>query len=62
MKVKVDMDVCEDHGQCVFAAPDIFEFDDNDVLVWNESPGEQSRDAVRFAATSCPVRAITIED
>jgi ferredoxin len=62
MKILVDRDKCEDHGQCVFAAPDVFAFDDDDKLVWHEEPSEDRRSDVEFAASSCPVLAIMITD
>ena len=30
MKVVVDLDVCEAHGDCVIAAPEIFDLGDDD--------------------------------
>lgn len=62
MKVVVDMDKCQDHGQCAFAAPEVFEINaDGKLVVLNESPDESLRDAVEEAADVCPVQAITIE-
>jgi ferredoxin len=63
MKVIVDMDKCQDHGQCAFAAPEVFEINaDGKLVVLQESPDESMRDAVEEAADVCPVQAITIED
>jgi ferredoxin len=63
MKVVVDMDKCQDHGQCAFAAPEVFEINaDGKLVVLNESPDDSLRDAVEEAADVCPVQAITIED
>lgn len=64
MKVKVDTSKCEAYGECVFAADDIFELDDDAdvVTVLNDSPDEDRRDAAEQAAAACPVEAITIED
>ena len=63
MKVIVDMDKCQDHGQCAFSAPEVFEInDEGKLVVLNESPDESLRDAVEEAADVCPVQAITIED
>lgn len=56
--IDVDMNLCESHGQCVFAAPDIFCFDDDDVLQYNPTPDPARWDDVVLAAASCPVRAI----
>ena len=62
LKVVVDMNVCQDHGQCVFAAPEVFELDDNGrLVVLVEEPDESLRSAVEDAADVCPVQAITIE-
>jgi len=36
MKVHVDMNLCQSHGECVTIAPDVFELGDDDVLVWQE--------------------------
>ena len=62
LKVIVDMDVCQDHGQCVFAAPQVFELDDNGrLVVLMPEPDESLRAAVEDAADVCPVQAISIE-
>jgi len=60
--VRVDRDVCQNHGQCVFSAPQVFELDDDGELVQlQDDVGEDLRDAVEEAADVCPVQAITIE-
>lgn len=61
MKVIVDKDLCQDHGQCVFAAPDVFALDADGHLVYQEDVDESQRDAVLDAADVCPVQAISIE-
>ncbi len=62
IKVVVDLDVCQDHGQCVFAAPQVFELDDDGELVrLHDEVGEDLRANVEEAADVCPVQAITIE-
>ncbi|WP_331767081.1 ferredoxin [Embleya sp. NBC_00896] len=60
MRVTVDMNLCESHGQCVFAAPDVFSFDDDDYLVYDATPADAHAEHVRGAAAMCPARAITI--
>lgn len=62
MKVIVDMDVCKDHGQCVFSAPEVFQLNEEGRLVYNAEPDESLREAVEEAADVCPLQAITIED
>jgi ferredoxin len=34
MRIHVDSELCDLHGQCVFAAPEIFSFDDAGELVY----------------------------
>ena len=61
MKVHVDMNLCQSHGECVIAAPDVFELGDDDVLVWQEDVPEERRAAVEEAVNACPMSAIRIE-
>ena len=60
-KIHVDMNLCQSHGECVFAAPDVFELGDDDVLVWKEDVPEERRAAVEEAVNACPMMAIRIE-
>ncbi|WP_306323845.1 MULTISPECIES: ferredoxin [unclassified Streptomyces] len=60
MQITVDMDRCESHGQCVFAAPEVFAFDDDDFLTYDATPADGLRAAAEKAAAVCPVRAITV--
>ncbi|MGP4021881.1 ferredoxin [Actinomadura sp. 3N407] len=60
MQIDVDRAVCEIHAQCVFAAPDVFELDEDDELVYDPSPDARHDDAVRQAAHVCPVQAIRL--
>jgi ferredoxin len=64
MKVIVDIDKCVGAGQCVLAAPEIFDQRDDDGLVslLQESPGPQLREAVQEAAHACPALAITLDE
>ncbi|MCB8914164.1 ferredoxin [Rhodococcus rhodochrous] len=60
LSVNVDMGRCEYHGQCVFAAPDHFDINDDDELVYDEHPDASNADLIRAAAEACPVQAITV--
>ncbi|WP_439031271.1 ferredoxin [Gordonia terrae] len=63
MKIHVDWDLCEGHGQCEYAAPDVFTIDDDGELeVLDETPGEDQRKQVEHAVRRCPVRALSVED
>lgn len=59
MTVRVDRELCENHGQCVYAAPDVFAFDDDENLVYDPAPPDGQRDSVQAAVAACPVRVIT---
>jgi ferredoxin len=63
MRIFVDQDRCEGHGQCVAAAPEIFEFDDDGLTVVVQDPvGPAAEEAARAAARRCPVAALHIEE
>ncbi|OUC97582.1 ferredoxin [Streptosporangium minutum] len=62
MRVFVDRALCQVHAQCVFAAPEVFELDDDDRLVHVAEPDDGLIDAVEEAARACPVQAIFLEE
>lgn len=70
MKFTVDLVKCQDHGQCVFAAPDVFQLDSNGKLnirqladtEYTGEVDESRRDAIEEAADMCPVQAIFLDD
>ncbi|GAA1578552.1 ferredoxin [Kribbella sancticallisti] len=62
MGVAVDLGLCQNHGQCVFAAPEVFAFDDDEQLTYVAEPSAAFDAAVRTAAASCPVRAISVSE
>jgi len=57
------MSICDLHGLCVEAAPEVFEIDDNGALqVLIEAPPEDLRTKVEKAVRECPTGAITIQE
>jgi ferredoxin len=62
MKIVVDEDKCCSGGQCVLAAPDVFDQRDSDgvVVVLDATPGPEHRAAVEEAVQICPAAAITV--
>jgi ferredoxin len=62
MKVTVDMNLCQDHGQCAIAAPLVFSINDEGHLEYDGNPDEAERFNVEEAADVCPVQAILVED
>lgn len=59
VRVEVDRALCDNHGQCVYAAPAAFAFDD-EQLRHTPDPDPEHLPAVQAAAAACPVRAITV--
>ena len=62
MRIVVDREVCQGHGQCEFAAPDVFSVQDDGSVAYEERPPESERANVENAVRRCPVRAITLLD
>lgn len=60
MKVEVDLNVCQNYGQCVFVAPEVFDLDDNGELVYQSEFPDELEQKVRDAADACPVQAIKL--
>jgi ferredoxin len=61
--LKADLEACQGYANCVLAADDVFDIDDDGVVVllktqFPESDRARMQDAVR----SCPVSALTIEE
>lgn len=60
LRVVVDAERCEGHGQCVLAAPTVFDLDDELNLTYEaQVPAELIAD-VRRAAQLCPMQAIRL--
>jgi ferredoxin len=63
VKVLADIEKCEGYANCIVAAPTIFSIDDdNIVLVLEERPAEDQREAVEEAVRNCPVAALSITE
>lgn len=64
MNVTVYEDKCVACGQCVAAAPDIFDQRDEDgiVVLLNATPSAGQEQDVREAAAVCPALAIVVEE
>lgn len=62
IKVNVDMNYCQGHGECALIAPDVFELGDDDVLRWKDEVPDDRRADMEAAVDVCPTMAINLED
>jgi ferredoxin len=62
MRVSVDQNRCIASGQCVLAAAGVFDQRDDDgiVMLVDDNPPAELREAVRQAAALCPALAISV--
>jgi ferredoxin len=61
MEIEVDSSLCAGHGNCLIAAPSVFDMDDDGVVVLlDKTPVAEFHEDVRRAAQSCPVGAIRV--
>jgi len=61
MRVEVDQPKCVASGQCVLAAPEVFDQDDDGIAVLlDATPGPEHEDAVRESVAICPAAAIRL--
>jgi ferredoxin len=62
MRIAADRDRCEGHGLCADTAPDVFDLDDDAVVVVRHAivPPELERTA-EAGARVCPVAALRVE-
>lgn len=63
MKIIAAEDKCVGAGQCVLSAPDVFDQDDDGiVIVLDADPAESERRNVEIAIRLCPSRALALGD
>ena len=63
MKIRIIDGLCEGHGQCVPAAPEVFALgdDDEEVRVLIDELPDTLGASVKRAGRLCPTRAIVVE-
>jgi ferredoxin len=59
IEIDIDRDACMGSGNCMFAAPGVFELDDDSVARVVD-PEASPEEAVVTAARQCPTHAITV--
>jgi ferredoxin len=61
--LKVDLDACQGYANCVVAASDAYDLDDDGkVILLLETIPPEERERVEVAARSCPAGALWLED
>jgi len=63
MRITVDYSLCEGHGQCLLAAPEVFDLPDGSeqVVLLDPNPPESAAAAVLRAAAMCPAQALRVD-
>lgn len=63
VRIVADRDRCVAAGQCALVADELFDQDDDGiVVVLEEQPGADAAESARRAAALCPARAITLAE
>ncbi len=62
MTVQIDRTLCVGFGDCIDAAPEVFEFDDEGIATFMAEATEAERDRLSEACASCPVDALVLLD
>lgn len=61
MRVGIDTEVCQAYGNCMMAAPEVFDLDEErGVAFLLREAGEGDREAVEEAVRTCPVEALSL--
>ena len=60
--VRIDRLLCVGFGDCIEAAADVFEFDDEGIAVFRDGADGADRERVIRACDLCPVDALTVLD
>lgn len=61
MRIVVDLAVCQGYGQCAFLAPDVFQLNGAESLMYDPNPAGNPRARVERAVVACPVQAISTD-
>ncbi|GAA1382157.1 hypothetical protein GCM10009613_09430 [Pseudonocardia kongjuensis] len=62
MRIEADEDKCLAYGNCVAAAPDVYEVVDQKVRILEPEPGPEALPAARKGVRRCPAKALRLVD
>jgi ferredoxin len=57
--INIDMDSCQNYGQCVFEAEDIFQLDEDGKIQYTKEVPDDRLEDVENAVDVCPMQAIS---
>lgn len=61
--IGADIGKCQGYANCVVAAPDVYDIDDDGtVVILRSTVDDDERDVVEEAVRSCPAAAIWLEN
>lgn len=61
--LKANLELCQGYANCVVAADDVYDMDDDGLVVLLKARVDESdRQRVETAAKSCPANALWLED
>ena len=60
--IDVNRSLCDNHGQCAIAAPDVFRMNSEGILEYEATFDDALLDEVEEAIDVCPVQAIFLKD
>jgi ferredoxin len=59
--IRANRETCQGHGNCVLAFPDVFDLDDDGLVVLTrDQVADGELEAARRAAYDCPTDSITV--
>jgi ferredoxin len=67
LTVRIEKNTCISTGNCIKLAPDVFEFDEKQIVAFTDGPekaelSEADRDRIIEACSLCPVDALKVFD
>lgn len=62
LTIRIDRLLCVGFGDCIEAAPEAFEFDDEGIVTFRDTAGDVERERLIHACDVCPVDALSVFD
>jgi ferredoxin len=62
LTVRIDRLLCVGFGDCIDVAPDLWSFDDDGIVAFNQPLPTIDRDRLIASCKACPVDALTVHD